>query len=71
MQGKGKRLSEIFLTVTKILLQRGFPRFDLKVMLLTHRKWRSSSQPQLKNFMIFIKTQYNEANRLIERQILP
>lgn len=37
MQGKGKQLSEIILTATNILLQRVFPRFDLKVMLLTQK----------------------------------
>lgn len=38
MNAGKKKTTLKFLTATKTSLQRGFPRFDLKVMLLTHRK---------------------------------
>lgn len=71
MKTRQKRLSKTFLTAMKMSVLRAFPKFDLKAMLLTHRKWRSSSQGQLKNLTIFIKIQYSVATRLIRRQILP
>lgn len=59
MQQKAKQLSKIFLTCMEVSVLRGFLRL-LKVMPLTHRKWKSSSQAQLKTscFLLTYSTIY-------------